>query len=163
VLRRLFALRCHFGLLSDADKLAVSLSFPWTRNLRSDYKEHVITTSKDGYRFIDLATGTTTKSILGQGGSKMAVTVLSNDRVLTRIDSAHGSNNFIWLGNLDGEVWKADGNTDRRGDVTGTWSPPHATTNSYSSKPMMFILADGRLWLRGADGLYCYDLRKNEL
>lgn len=121
--------------------------------------ERVITTSKDGYRALDLKSGKTLHSLPGQGGSKMAVSVVSGDHLITRIDSAHGTNQFVWLRDIHGAFTRAKGGKDRDGNHTGLWGPPHPHTNSYSSKPMIFNLADGRFFLRGADGLYCYDLR----
>jgi outer membrane protein assembly factor BamB len=33
---------------------------------------------------------------------------------------------------------------------------------AYANHPVGYPLVDGRLFVRGHDGLYCYDLRKQE-
>jgi outer membrane protein assembly factor BamB len=39
------------------------------------------------------------------------------------------------------------------------WIPPHPPATTYQA-PMSHAWADGRLYIRGGDALYCYDLRK---
>lgn len=39
------------------------------------------------------------------------------------------------------------------------WSPPHPHATTYQA-PMSHAWADGRLFIRGSDAVYCYDLRK---
>ena len=41
------------------------------------------------------------------------------------------------------------------------WTPPHSPTTTYQAS-MSHAWADGRLFIRGKDGLYCYDLRQPE-
>ena len=43
--------------------------------------------------------------------------------------------------------------------IGAIWSPPHPHATTYQS-PMSHAWADGRLFIRGSDALYCYDLRK---
>jgi outer membrane protein assembly factor BamB len=45
------------------------------------------------------------------------------------------------------------------GEVGPLWSPPHPQATTYQSA-MSHAWADGRLFIRGADAIYCYDLRK---
>ncbi len=40
-----------------------------------------------------------------------------------------------------------------------TWWPPHFNTTTYQT-PLSNPAGDGRLFMRGHDGIYCYDLRK---
>ncbi|MBC7770965.1 MAG: hypothetical protein H7210_00585, partial [Pyrinomonadaceae bacterium] len=44
------------------------------------------------------------------------------------------------------------------------WRPQHHNTNTYGGAVVGFIhpIADGRLWFRCADGVYCYDLRTSK-
>jgi outer membrane protein assembly factor BamB len=44
------------------------------------------------------------------------------------------------------------------GVVSPLWSPPHPWATTYQSA-MSHAWADGRLFIRGADAIYCYDLR----
>ena len=39
------------------------------------------------------------------------------------------------------------------------WHPPHPHDTAYANQPVVYPLVDGRLLVRGHDGLYCYDLR----
>lgn len=40
------------------------------------------------------------------------------------------------------------------------WLPTNTSTTAYNSQPVVYPIVDGRLFVRGGDGLYCYDLRK---
>jgi hypothetical protein len=42
----------------------------------------------------------------------------------------------------------------------GEWKPPHPTTTAYATMPIGYPVVDGRLFVRGNAGIYCYDLRK---
>jgi outer membrane protein assembly factor BamB len=46
--------------------------------------------------------------------------------------------------------------------LLGIWSPPHHQTSSYHCKCMTFPVVEGRLFMRGFDGIHCYDLRKKD-
>jgi outer membrane protein assembly factor BamB len=46
------------------------------------------------------------------------------------------------------------------GTVGSWWRPPHTETSAYNSQPVVYPLVDGRLFVRGGDGIYCYDLRR---
>lgn len=40
------------------------------------------------------------------------------------------------------------------------WHPSHTPTTAYNSQPIICPVVDGRVFMRGGDGIYCYDLRK---
>ncbi len=44
-------------------------------------------------------------------------------------------------------------------EMGSEWRPPHIHATTYST-PMQHALVDGRFYIRGLDGIYCYDLRK---
>lgn len=108
---------------------------------------------------IELATGKVTdeQSIVDADGGKFLpcnggyVQALGN-MVYTRIDGTHGGNAFVFYEvSPSGKI------------VTKTpWAPPQyggqTHTTSYHH-PIMYALADGRMYLRQYDGIYCYDLR----
>jgi uncharacterized membrane protein len=54
---------------------------------------------------------------------------------------------------------QADGATNQTGDAKFTWRPPHTWTTAYANQPIVYPLVDGRLFVRGLDAIYCYDLR----
>jgi hypothetical protein len=72
--------------------------------------------------------------------------------VYTRPDGTHGNNQFAFY------------TVSPQGKVTAKtpWEPPQyggrTHTTSYHH-PIMYALADGRMFLRQYDGIYCYDLR----
>ena len=72
------------------------------------------------------------------------------DRLLILGDSAHIKNTAFW-------AWAGG----QRFDVAGEpWVNPHPpTTPLYATITWPYV--DGHLYVRGADGIYCYDLRKN--
>ena len=47
-------------------------------------------------------------------------------------------------------------------DLGLIWLPPHVETTSYNSQPIVYPIVDGRLFIRGGDGVYCYDLRSGQ-
>ena len=42
------------------------------------------------------------------------------------------------------------------------WVPPHPTTTAYNGQPLVSPIVEGRIFMRGGDGIYCYDLRRPE-
>ena len=44
--------------------------------------------------------------------------------------------------------------------VSSIWAPTHTETTAYNSQPAISPVVDGRVFIRGGDGIYCYDLRK---
>lgn len=69
------------------------------------------------------------------------------DRFVVHPDSQHGHTKMFLL------PARADG------QISPVWSPPHAWATTYQSA-MSHAWADGRLFIRGADAIYCYDLRR---
>ncbi len=69
------------------------------------------------------------------------------DRFALHPDTQHGHTKMFLL------PARADG------QVSSLWSPPHPWATTYQSA-MSHAWADGRLFIRGADALYCYDLRR---
>ena len=95
---------------------------------------------------IELATG----KVVGRGdafGGNSLLTFAGDGRYFTVRDGKHGTveiamHDLATLATL-GEMWR----------------PPNPSTTSYHT-PMSFPCVDGRLFIRGDDALYCYDLRK---
>jgi outer membrane protein assembly factor BamB len=71
------------------------------------------------------------------------------DRLLILGDASHSNNTAFW-------AWAGG----RRFDVSGEpWRNPHPpTTPLYATITWPYV--DGLLYMRGADGIYCYDLRR---
>jgi outer membrane protein assembly factor BamB len=104
-------------------------------------------------RSVDLLTG----KLLGKQifdektspiGSNQWLAVVG-DRLLLSPEGQHGSQRLQWL--------------DAKGDhkpLSTRWSPPNNSTTAYAVHSLGFPVVDGRLFVRGMDGIYCYDLRK---
>jgi outer membrane protein assembly factor BamB len=76
---------------------------------------------------------------------------MAENLVFVSPDGSHG-NNFLSVYGATPETFK----------LLGSWSPPHRHTNSYHCKCMVFPVVEGRLFMRGFDGVHCYDLRKQQ-
>jgi outer membrane protein assembly factor BamB len=84
-------------------------------------------------------------------------------RVFIQPEGRHGGQSFLMLeGNpKDFRVIPAGnpaGKTNHAGE--GQWVPLHTPDSAYANQPVIYPVVDGRLFVRGHDGLYCYDLRK---
>lgn len=68
------------------------------------------------------------------------------DRLLLSPEGQHGTARLVFL---DKELK----------ELGPLWLPPNVDTTAYNSQPIVYPVVDGRLFVRGGDGLYCYDLR----
>ena len=106
---------------------------------------------KDEVRCLDLATGKSlgkqTGFAAGQGPGSNQWLAVVGDRLLLAPEGQHGRQGFLWLA--------ADSLK-----VLGHWTPPNNHTTAYAYFALGFPVVDGRLFVRGMDGIYCYDLRQ---
>jgi len=111
---------------------------------------HIYTAFKDkGAYCIELATGRTVKQLPELTGHSNPTYVAVDDRVFFQPECQHGRQ-FIQL---------LDARPASFGPLGANWRPPHNDTTAYGEMPIQNIVADGRLFVRGMDGIYCYDLR----
>jgi len=97
------------------------------------------------------------------GGARTQTMFAADGRVLIQPEGRHGGQSFFML---DGDpknfrllpASAASGELKHAG--AGQWVPPHVPDTAYANHPVGYPLVDGRLFVRGHDGLYCYDLRK---
>ena len=73
-------------------------------------------------------------------------------KVLVSPEGQHGRQSFLFYRRTT-EGW------DQLG---GEWKPPHPTTTAYNTQPLVHPVVDGRIFIRGVNGIYCYDLRKKK-
>ncbi len=144
-----------YGLSPDG--LTEKWSFPAPDQMRGNYGISII----DGKVYIDsefklhcrnLETGELLDSLEGVGGARSQFMWASNDRLFIQRDGRHGK---IEIQMID----ISNGNLKALHSPDNMWYPPHAHTTSYANQHMYHIIADGRLFMRGADAIYCYDLR----
>jgi PQQ-like domain len=103
-------------------------------------------------RVVELATGTVLSTGTGaqpkNGGYMQSI----EDLVLVRMDGTHGDHAQYGFHKIG-----ADGSF--RALVADEWRPPVGGTTSSYHHPIYHPLVDGRMFLRQADGIYCWDLR----
>lgn len=98
---------------------------------------------------LDAATGKDLATYTGPGPFNEGYAAFIEDRVILSLDGSHGHSDMIVLGGTPGAFKKLC-----------HWVQPHPQTTSYHNKFMTFPMVEGRIFMRGYDGVYCYDLRK---
>jgi outer membrane protein assembly factor BamB len=93
---------------------------------------------------LDMATG----KVIAEAEGRGALLEAAGEHLLVQTDTNHNTTVLDWWTFRDGKFAKR----------TGGWSPPHLQSGSYET-PWVHPLVDGRLFARGAEGVYCYDLR----
>jgi outer membrane protein assembly factor BamB len=96
----------------------------------------------------DLATGKTVKALPEFKAQSNPIFVAVDDRLLWQPECQHGRQKI--------QLMDTGPNF---GPLGANWRPPHNDTTAYGNMPTANVVADGRLFVRGIDGLYCYDLR----
>lgn len=135
----------------------------WTLPLVNGiWSEHVPAIA-DGYVYarligpellcIDIATGKIAGRAAHDLGSVGATMVFADGRLIVDRDGSHSATQLAYF-----ETTPARDVFRPLGEI---WSPPHAHGTSYHPQHA-HPCVDGRLFIRGADGVYCYDLRKHE-
>lgn len=106
---------------------------------------------KFAYQILDLARGRRIARSYLSAPARMdeGHLLASGNLFLPHPDTQHGDTKLYPLPN------QADA------QVGPLWRPPHPTATTYQVA-MSPALVDGRLFIRGADALYCYDLRRSE-
>ena len=102
-------------------------------------------------QLLDLNTGKVLATAEAPSAMNEPHIFMAENLVFVSPDGSHG-NNFLSVYGATPETFK----------LLGSWSPPHRHTNSYHCKCMVFPVVEGRLFMRGFDGVHCYDLRKQQ-
>jgi hypothetical protein len=76
--------------------------------------------------------------------------LVAGDKLLLSPEGQHGVQSFMLFDVDPGKLTQ----------LRGTWHPPHQSTTAYASQPIVNPVVDGRLFVRGLEGIYCYDLRR---
>jgi outer membrane protein assembly factor BamB len=97
-----------------------------------------------------LSDGQKLAAVEGVGGARTQLAFFANGRLLIQPEGRHGRQAFYML----------DGSPAAFRQLGALWDPPHPWTTAYADMPIGYPLVDGRLFVRGFDGIYCYDLRK---
>ncbi len=102
---------------------------------------------------VDMETGQRNGEIYGISPARAGFMQVVEDKLFIQPDGRHGSTTQIY--NV--------GPLPRSFDTLTNWIADHPSTSSYAEGPIYHPIVDGRMYMRGSDGIYCYDLRKNPL
>jgi outer membrane protein assembly factor BamB len=97
---------------------------------------------------LDLQTGKVLATVSGCGPGNEGHIFTVENLVIVSVDGSHGHSEMGFFGSTP-ETFK----------FLGIWDQPHPQTTSYHLKCTTFPLVEGRIFIRGYDGIYCYDLR----
>ena len=100
-------------------------------------------------QMLDLNTGKVVATVQGPAPINEGHIFMAENLVFCAPDGSHSHNTLAVYGATP-ETFKFQGN----------WAPPHHNTNSYHCKCLIFPVVEGRMFMRGFDGIHCYDLRK---
>ena len=98
---------------------------------------------------VELTTGRALPGQLEIPWGRLVFPVGGDGRLFQLVDWSHNLSDMQVLGVQDGKLRL----------LASRWVPPHPNGGSYSSV-MLHPYVDGRLIMRGYNGIYCYDLRK---
>ena len=128
--------------------------------------EHVYVSTAAETFCLTLARGECVASVKDVGGARTQTAFAADGRVLIQPEGRHGKQSFFML-DADPKNFRALGSAARAGKGVNhpvgagrQWLPPHSWTTAYANQPIVYPLVDGRLFVRGLDAVYCYDLRK---
>jgi outer membrane protein assembly factor BamB len=109
-----------------------------------------------------LADGQKVASVAGVGGARTQVAFYADGRLFIQPEGRHGGQSFFMLNADPGSFRRLGADTPAGGKhpLAGQWHPPHPHDTAYANQPVSYPVVDGRIFIRGHDGLYCYDLRK---
>jgi len=106
----------------------------------------------DGLAVVEIASGKVVAQVLQTLGASGYVQ-WTDDFVILQSDASHGPTPLNWY---DVSV------PSKTRQLGQTWPTVHRTTASYYPILVSHAIADGRLYIRGARGIFCYDLRRKD-
>jgi len=127
---------------------------------------HLYLSTSSGLRAYELATGKLTAKVPQGVGCRTHHSFIGGDRLFINTEGRHGTPHFLMFDLTDPGQPKPLGTVAGATDFAPqainqlAWNPPHLTTTAYASHSLGYPVVDGRIFIRGANGIYCYDLRK---
>ncbi|GDY13131.1 hypothetical protein LBMAG53_20090 [Planctomycetota bacterium] len=111
---------------------------------------------------LDLATGKELARADGAGGARNQAIWLADNRLFINTEGRHGGYCMQMLTSDPSDFRVLDPTKTMRGKTPAAhpeWDPPHAHTTAYANMGTPSPVVDGRMFMRGRDAIYCYDLR----
>jgi outer membrane protein assembly factor BamB len=81
-------------------------------------------------------------------------TTIADGRLFFRPEGRHGGSNFLMCDANPSNFKYLSEKAEKE------WITPHPTDSAYAVHSAVSPVVDGRIFIRGHDGVYCYDLRK---
>ncbi len=129
------------------------------------HKGHVFVSTAEEVFCLGLTNGETVSSVKGAGGARTQTAFVSEGRLFIQPEGRHGAQSFFMLDSNPKalRILGQEGLDQKGNHPVGTamqWRPPNSWTTAYANQPIGYPLVDGRLFVRGLDAIYCYDIRK---
>lgn len=124
--------------------------------------DHVYMTGARELFCFERATGNVVARVKEAGGARTQLLFSAAGRLFIQPEGRHGRQSFLMVAAdpADLRVLPASAAGEAGHRLPGLWVPPHPHTTAYANQPIAYPLVDGRLFVRGRDGIYCYDLRR---
>lgn len=129
--------------------------------------EHVyVSAAREVFR-LKATTGEIVAKILNVGGARTQTAFIGDGRLFIQPEGRHGAQSFFMF-DASPDAFRPFHVTRTVDSSTGQstsdlqWHPPHTWTTAYANQPIVYPLVDGRLFVRGLDAIYCYDLRSDD-
>jgi outer membrane protein assembly factor BamB len=139
-----------FRLSLGGGKKLWTLPEGWGKGQPLPYRGHVYFWGPAGRMCVELATGAVKTDQRNPEKRKFIGTITAGDgHIFQEVDSHHNLSDTV--------LFVAE--PQRLRQVGTRWVPPHPNGGSYVTT-MIHPYVDGRLFMRGYNGIYCYDLRR---
>jgi hypothetical protein len=120
-----------------------------------------LTAQKETWAF-STKDGKAVGKVAGVGGQATHAMVSVEDLLFVFAEGRHGGTpvQMLRAAGPDTQVLNADITRGYEASAwIRTWTPRNPTARAYAERQLLHPIVDGRLFMRGADGIYCYDLR----
>jgi outer membrane protein assembly factor BamB len=96
------------------------------------------------------------------GGARTQALFAADGRLFLQPEGRHGGQSFVMMAGDPANFRVLGSGTAERTNHPGAgqWVPPHPHDTAYANHPVMYPVVDGRLFVRGGDGLYCVKRRR---
>ena len=130
--------------------------------MASDGQHVYISAARESF-CLKLSSGKQVAAVENVGGARTQTAFVADGRLFIQPEGRHGSQSFLMLSAnpQDFRAYASQSNGSIKHPVGSEyqWRPPHTWTTAYANQPIVYPLVDGRLFVRGLDAIYCYDLR----